>query len=71
MLEEIPAIRKIYEDYVLATAMHQKLPMDTFEKLFIFLKDFELSPQLVYRSIAYAIFVFILRIKEDILKFTF
>ena len=71
MLSEIPAVRKIYEDYVLATSMHQKLPIDTFEKIFVFLKEFELSPQLVYRSIAYAIFVYILRIKEETLKFTF
>ena len=51
--------------------MHQKLPIDTFEKIFIFLKEFELSPQLAYRSISYAIFIYILKVKEDILKFTF
>ena len=40
MLQDIPAIRKIYEDYVLSTSMHQKLPVDTFEKIHIFLKEF-------------------------------
>ncbi len=40
--------------------MHQKSPADTFESFYKFLKDFEISPQLIYKSICYVTFVTLL-----------
>ena len=56
-------MHRIYQDYILSTSMHQKTPLDTYEQIYIFLKDFELAPQIVYRGLCYAIFLYLLKSK--------
>jgi hypothetical protein len=41
--------------------MHQKEPEQTFEQLHNFLSDFEISPKLVYKAMAYLVFYFQLK----------
>ncbi len=45
--------------------MHQKCPSDTFESFYKFLKDFEISPQLIYKSICYVTFITLLMRKTQ------
>lgn len=45
--------------------MHQKDEADTFDRICVFLKDFEVSPQLIYKSICYVVFLHVIRSKED------
>lgn len=52
------ALQKAYQKYIEKTSMHQKDPEQTFEQLYIFLTDFEISPKLVYKAMTYLAFYF-------------
>ncbi len=64
LLESTP-LRKAYTKYIENTAMHQKTPEQTFEQLHIFLVDFDLSPKLIYKAIAYLAFCHLQRSKTN------
>lgn len=62
LLESVP-LRKAYLKYIEKTAMHQKSPEQTFEHLHSFLTEFEVSPKLIYKAMAYLIFFHLLQLK--------
>lgn len=45
--------------------MHQKTPEQTFEQLHTFLVDFDLSPKLIYKAMAYLAFCHLQRTKTN------
>jgi hypothetical protein len=52
------ALQKAYHKYIESTSMHQKEPDQTFEQLHTLLSDFEISPKLVYKAMAYVAFYY-------------
>lgn len=69
LLENCSPLKRVFDQYILSTSMHQKDPESTFERVHEFLKDFEISPQLASKSLCFIIFEHILNEKEDTNKF--
>ena len=60
LLESAP-LRRAYAKYIETTAMHQKEPEQTFEQVYCLLNEFDLSPKLIYKAMAYLAFLMLLR----------